>query len=567
MKYLPLLTEDEARYICSVIPQSDAIDYFRHNPNEFGKISRGFRANTIARLDVGNLLFRNRNQGFVSSFIEKHISNWVSQIEENVNECIEEGDNEDLAYLHTLPYGFFADNVALYFKIIEKEITEDYVSLLSSAIPAIREVSEKQEKSNELLKGKEAEIQQMQEKLERSQADLDKARTEITERLTEIKALKLTEINVSKRTNEDLEKLNNILKTHEETIASLKSNIHKREETLKQLRKELSEEKDSRHQLQVQSKAELHEREETIEKLRKELSDAKDGRHQLEVQIRAELEKQQLAKAAKNEATQSPKRPKDLGEFKDYIGDNLEDIGIPTNSEYYSLLKEHLSSILFQGVPILINRGVGMTLVKCVANALIGTSNVKTLTYRNDLSVQVIDDFLSVDGRVVCLDNFIGNFNETLLLPLFDNHRDKIIFLTVAYDRTLRFVPDEFLRYCYYLNLNRIEALLVNSELTEYEFTVEEIEVIPQRGNSDSRYSSLLKEMLSELGVRQSLIGSKCVMINNEQDLCRALAFDILPYCRDVLQVAPYSTSDRFIKYAGDAGRCPYKNLLRRWYA
>jgi hypothetical protein len=179
----------------------------------------------------------------------------------------------------------------------------------------------------------------------------------------------------------------------------------------------------------------------------------------------------------------------------------------------------------------------------------------------------VIDDFLSVDGRVVCLDNFIGNFNETLLLPLFDKHRDKIIFLTVAYDRTLRFVPDEFLRYCNYLNLNRIEALLLNSEFTEYDFTVEEIEVIPQWVNSDSRYSSLLKEMLSELGVRQSLIGSKCVTISNEQDLCRALAFDILPYCRDVLQVAPYSTSEHFIKYAGDAGRCLYKKLLRRWYA
>jgi hypothetical protein len=208
-----------------------------------------------------------------------------------------------------------------------------------------------------------------------------------------------------------------------------------------------------------------------------------------------------------------------------------------------------------------------VTLIKCVANALIGTSNVKTLVFRNDLSVQEIDDFLSTDGRIVCLDNFIGNFNETVLLSLFDNHRDKIIFLTVAYDRTIRFVPDEFLRYCHYINLNRIEALSVNSELTEDQSTVEEIEVISQWMNSDSRYSSLLKELLSEFGLQQSSVGYRCVPINNERDLCRALAFNVLPYCRDVLQVAPYSMSDRFIKYAGVAGRCPYENLFRSWFA
>jgi hypothetical protein len=205
--------------------------------------------------------------------------------------------------------------------------------------------------------------------------------------------------------------------------------------------------------------------------------------------------------------------------------------------------------------------------MKCVANALIGTSNVKTLVYRNDLSVEEIDEFLSADGRIVCLDNFIGNYNETVLLPLFDDHMDKIIFLTVAYDRILRFVPDEFLRYCLYLNLNRIEALSVNSELNEDPSTVEEIEVIPQRMNSDPRYSSLLKELLSEFGLRQSSVGSRCVPISNERDLCRALAFNLLPYCRDVLQVAPYHISDRFIKYAGDAGRCLYKNLFRSWFA
>jgi hypothetical protein len=262
----------------------------------------------------------------------------------------------------------------------------------------------------------------------------------------------------------------------------------------------------------------------------------------------------------------NPIRPKDLDEFKDYLGYNLENIGIPAESEYYPLLKEHLSSILFQGIPIVINRGVGMNLLRCIANALIGFPDVKILSYENDISIQTIDDFLSGDGRVVCLDNFIGNINETELLRLFDEHQNKIIFLTVAYDRTLYFIPDEFLSYCHYLNLNRIKALSINSTLTEDPSIIEEIEVGPLRVKPDSRYSLLFREILSELRINQSLVEYKVLNISSGQDLCRMLAFDILPYCIDVLHVAPYNVSERLIKYAGNAGSCPNKNLFKGWF-
>ena len=38
MNYLPLMTEEEVQYICSVIPKNDTIIYFQHNPKEFAKI-------------------------------------------------------------------------------------------------------------------------------------------------------------------------------------------------------------------------------------------------------------------------------------------------------------------------------------------------------------------------------------------------------------------------------------------------------------------------------------------------------------------------------------------------
>ena len=164
------------------------------------------------------------------------------------------------------------------------------------------------------------------------------------------------------------------------------------------------------------------------------------------------------------------------------------------------------------------------------------------------------------------MDNFLGNFNETELLPIFERHRDKVLFLTVAYDRTLNFVSGEFLRYCHYLNFNRVEALVSNAELTEDPSTVEEVENRTQIVSLDTRYSKLLREMLCEFAFRRILVEHKCIHVSTEQDLCRTLAFDVLPYCVDVLQIAPFNQSERLNKYAGSAGRCPYKNLFKVWF-
>lgn len=192
---------------------------------------------------------------------------------------------------------------------------------------------------------------------------------------------------------------------------------------------------------------------------------------------------------------------------------------------------------------------------------------MKILTFKLGMCIEEVDSFLLAAGRIVCLDNFIGNYNEIELLPLFDKHRGQIIFLTIAYDRTLKYVSEEFLRYCQYLNLNRIAVLADGAELTEDPSTIDEVEYTLQRFSPDNRYSPLLREMLNEFGYNNGLVDQKCYTISAEQDLCGALAFDILPYCVDVLKIAPYNCSERFQKYAGDKGRCMSKSLFRRWFA
>jgi hypothetical protein len=255
-----------------------------------------------------------------------------------------------------------------------------------------------------------------------------------------------------------------------------------------------------------------------------------------------------------------------MDEFKEYLGYNLKDIGASTPPDCYLLLKQHLCDILFRGKPIIINRGAGVPLMKCIANTLVGNPNVASLTYNRNISAQEIEAFLFGKARIVCLDGFLGNYIETELLALLERHSNKIVFLTLAYDRTLRFIPYEIFRYCHYLNLNRIQTISMSTDVTEDPSVFEEREADTPEVNPDVRFSHLLKEMLDEFGLSPSLTTHKCAHISSEQDLCCALVFDILPYCRDVLQIAPFEISERLTKYAGDKGRCSYKNLFKEWF-
>jgi len=526
MNYLALLTDDEIQYICSIIPQKRVSDYFRHNPKEFSKICPGFRPTAISRLNVSNLLYRNRNNGFVSSFIEKTISIWLSQIQGCIDECIEEGKSKDAAYLETLAQSFFVGNIALYFKLIEEEASEIYISLLSSAATEAKKTLEEQENLKMEVESKAATIERLQADLVSVTTALNDSKSKQNEHATEIKSLKLKLANV--------DELNAIIHSNEETNATLEAEIAKLKKSEKDLKAEIKA--------------------------------AQSGQKQLEARIREEIGKQQAEKATRQAAALKPLRPINMDEFKEYLGYNLKDIGAATPPDCYLLLKQHLCDILFQGMPIIINRGTGVPLMKCIANALVENANVTTLTYNKDISAEDIEAFLSRETRVVCIDGFFGNYSETELLALLERHRNKIIFLTLAYDRTLQYVPYEIFRYCHYLNLNRIQTLSMSADITEDPSAVEESEADIPEANSDARFSPLLKDVLNEFGLSPGLTPHKCARISNEQDLCCALVFDVLPYCTDVLQIAPFAVSERLVKYAGEKGRCTYKNLFKEWF-
>ncbi|SMF00674.1 hypothetical protein SAMN02744102_00892 [Paenibacillus barengoltzii] len=528
MSYIHQLTEDEVYYICSVIPHKDIIRYFTKNPKEFAKIRPGFRANAISKHDVVNLLFNNRNRRFISLFIDKHIKNWLSQIKDQINRYISEGDNKEEAFLRTLPYSFFFKNVKLYFKLLEEKYSEEYISLLSVAVTSLRDMSKKQELSDNNIKELEIELEKLKADIISKDVELIKCRDELSStRIAHVESI-----------NDQLS-----------VIAELQAGAEEDRNKIDSLQKE---------------KAQLLDK---IDQISKALVDANNYIEKLKEQLIIELEEGQKRMDEEQSSVVFSKCPSDMNEFKDYLGYNLSNIGVNYKAEYFTLLIMHLSKTLFYGVPTIVNRATGMNIIKCVSNTLIGKPTVSTLSYRNDITGDKIDRFLQTADRVACLDNFIGNYNETELIPILDKHRDKIIFLTVAYDRTLYYLSKEFMRYFNYLNLNRIGVLSVVTELTEDPSIIQEHRYTAQFERENNRYRNIFRGIVKELGYPHSLIEHFSQSIDNESDLCCVLAFNVLPYCVDVLHINPYNTSDRLLKYAGPDGRCTQKQLLLGWFS
>ncbi len=587
MNYLPMMTEDEIRYICSVIPFKESVGYFNRYPNDFVKVMPGFRAKGIKNQEqASSTLFRGHSHDFISSFLEKHISRWLNEIGTAIYEKVKTGESKEAALLQTLPYSFFADNIELYFKLNGEEYTEELLLMLRANIKTVKGIITECEDLKSKLDTKITEVNHLGFELERIQNEQSKIIKKLSDSLDETKNLK--------QTIKNLEKSNEHINSQEQTIEKLKEKILEKESSIQRLKGELSnatnEQKKMNKKLNEQSveikmlkkaNTELitsHEqaienmREEVqiqsgiIQQLKFELSSAKSEQIQLEKKIKEEFAKQQEVEKYQQAAAQKLKCPKDLDEFKDYLGYNFENIGIPTNSDYYSLLKDYLSKILFQGKPIIITRSTGLSLIKCVSNTLVNTPLISSLTFTNEITEKEIDVFLSQNKRIVCLDNFIGNYNETVLVTICDRHRDKILFLTVTYDNTLYFVPNELMRYCHYLNLNRIEAFANGKELTEDPSVIDEIETENVSTVPDSRWSIVLREILEELGIHGSLLVYKSSLVVDELSFCRLLAFDVLPYCTDVLNINPFNVSERLVKYAGDSSRCQYKGLFKRWF-
>lgn len=523
MSYLELLSEKEINNICSAMPHAFIITYFQKNPMEFSKIRPGFRPAKVSKKDAVKILTANSRKDFISSFLEKTINKWINEIQKSFEDCIGGGEDETSALVHTLSQSYFSDNITAYFKLTDKNCTDEQIKLISYLIRDYKDTTSQIKNLKDCVVKQKNTILDLEDTIIKNFSEIEKIQGEI------------------QQTKEKLKQLDSFKSEYQNVLLELDN--YKSKVVLLEKNQE-----DQREQIKV---------------LSSQLETFIEEKNQLEKSILLEHEAKRKMDLCTKERLFSLMHPRDLEEFEEYLGYNFESLGITNDLPGVFLLKKHLTRILFCGIPMVVNRQAGINIAKCVSNALIGTQEISLLIYSPDISQKDIMDFISDSKRVILLDNFLGNYNETLLLPIIQMYGDRIIFLTISYERTLNYVSSEFMRYCTYINVNHLEQLMIQSKVDEKPSTIMEEEYVLDINGKESRYLKILNKILDELSLDCFKAIVKVHRVLNDDDIFAELIFNIIPYCLNVCSINPLSFSGKLQRYID---KSPYKTIIGDWF-
>lgn len=171
MNYLLDLTKEEIKYVCTVIPFKEVSAYFRRYPKEFTKLKPGFRVKSLNEDTVSRTLYDFRNRDFIASFLIKHIDRWIEEIDGELAKALENGLDQEAAYVDVLSRSFFSGNVALFFKIKGEEKSEDYLKVMGSAVFYQSAHQKTAEEELDSLKKRDLELTGIQEELKNRISD------------------------------------------------------------------------------------------------------------------------------------------------------------------------------------------------------------------------------------------------------------------------------------------------------------------------------------------------------------------------------------------------------------
>lgn len=263
-----------------------------------------------------------------------------------------------------------------------------------------------------------------------------------------------------------------------------------------------------------------------------------------------------------------PMCPEDMDDFDEYFSYNLENIGFDQSEDGALEFLNYIEKITFQGIPLLIKRGPGINIANSLANTLYGVPIAARILYVAGANIQKVEEFLrDTPDRVVCIDGFIGNCNAMELIPVLEQHRNRIIILTYMFDRTLTFVPNEILSYVHFVSADEFSSLLRIKDITEDPSEIKE-KPFANKGTvkSDTRLQKTFRDIACECGVEGSAASAMADMIEDENQLNEMLMFTLLPYVAKVFGKNPYNCSKRLQRYAGEEGRSLKKDTMMRWF-
>ena len=183
MNYIEPLTKEEKSALCQIITGKEFKELFKRYEQDFSKIQKGFRAKSLTEQHALSIAITNIDKPFIAIWVNTWVEHWLKEIEENITQLKEEGLSHGAALATTMLDSFFANHVALYFKLTGNPIDADACSRLYERMEDIKSERKKNAEVSDRIKGMEEENRRLSQQVEKGQQNVDAIKAEYEEKV------------------------------------------------------------------------------------------------------------------------------------------------------------------------------------------------------------------------------------------------------------------------------------------------------------------------------------------------------------------------------------------------
>ncbi len=224
MMNLETLSIEEQKYICDRVSIYDARAYFQKYPKQFNEIKPGFRPEKLSESEtLFQILTKNISKPFISSFLEKTVTEWLKGIYDTREQLMISGYSEEEALIQSVIESPFCDNCALYFKLSEQECDERYLVLFREAMSLLQRAADAEEQNRLGLEWKngQKELDEARSTIKALEAQVDDCQSKESQLIEKCSDLE-NETSIQK---ERIEKTTRDLENIEEKCAEMQSEL------------------------------------------------------------------------------------------------------------------------------------------------------------------------------------------------------------------------------------------------------------------------------------------------------------------------------------------------------
>ena len=181
MDYINLLSDSDKDELCKIISGRRLKKLFRKKSNDFSRIFRGFRSDSLTEDQALSIGIANIDAPFIHTYINQKVEYWLSEVQKSVQNSISIGISEEKAILTALLDSAFHGKPSFYFLFSQSDKDSSYIRTIESALEVIQTPQESSKCHSEEMISKKAHATEKMEWVTKNaglQKELDTLRSE-----------------------------------------------------------------------------------------------------------------------------------------------------------------------------------------------------------------------------------------------------------------------------------------------------------------------------------------------------------------------------------------------------